>query len=110
MLYSRAWGAYFCYSIIDPRDFYLLTKKYYIMYTNTSTDEAYPKTLIIRNHEGGMIWQIYHVQAEHEAARLSANATRNGFQAITLEDYQPDEEETWSDWRETDGGKKIIDL
>lgn len=69
---------------------------------------GYPKTLVIRNHEGGMIWQIYHVQAEHEAAQLSRNATRHGFRAITLEDYQPEMEETWPDWRETEGGLEII--
>lgn len=71
------------------------------MYTNISTKEDYPKTLIIRNHKGGMIWQLYHVQKESEAIKLAANATRNAFEAITLEDYQPNLEETWTDWRET---------
>jgi hypothetical protein len=71
------------------------------MYTDISTNEIYPKTLVIRNHEGGMIWQIYHVEKESEATKLSNNATMNGFEAITLEDYQPENEETWSDWRET---------
>ena len=78
------------------------------MYTDVTTTAIYPKTLIIRNHEGGMIWQIYHVQAKHEVVRLSKNATKNGFQAITLEDYQPTRKETWPDWRETPGRKKII--
>ena len=78
------------------------------MYTEKSTNENYPKTLVIRNHTGGMIWQIYHIQAIHEAERISKNATGNGFQAITLEDYQPELKETWPDWRETDGGKEII--
>ena len=77
------------------------------MYTNKSTNNEYPKTLIIRNHEGGMIWQVYHVQAEKEASKISINATWNGFYAITLEDYQPEKEQTWPDWRETEGGKKI---
>lgn len=71
------------------------------MYTDISTDTSYPKTLVIRNHLGGLIWQIYHVQKESEAIKLADNATKNGFEAITLENYQPDEEETWSDWRET---------
>lgn len=70
------------------------------MYTDISTDDKYPKTLIIRNQAGGMIWQIYHVEKQIEAERLAANATANGFQNITLEDYQPDEEQTWPDWRE----------
>ena len=71
------------------------------MYTDISTDGTFPKTLVIRNHEGGLIWQIYHVQKESEAEKLSNNATMNGFEAITLENYQPDYEETWPDWRQT---------
>lgn len=78
------------------------------MYKDISSNEKYPKTLIIRNHSDGLIWQVYHVQAKHEADRLAENATNNGFMAITLEDYQPDMEETWDNWRETEGGKKII--
>lgn len=77
------------------------------MYTDISVGN-YPKTLVIRNHEGGMIWQIYHVQAQREAERLSLNATNNGFYAITLENYHSEWEETWPDWRETPGGQKII--
>jgi len=71
------------------------------MYTNNSTDDIYPKTLVIRNTKGGMIWQVYHVKKQSEADKLSANATLNGFGAITLENYQPDTKETWPDWRET---------
>ena len=81
---------------------------HFIMYTDISTREIYPKTLVIRNEYGGMIWQIYHVQAKHEADRISTNATENGFEAITLEDYQSNLKETWPDWRETPGGQKII--
>lgn len=79
------------------------------MFKNLSNDSNYPKTLVIRNHEGGMIWQIYHVQKVREAELLSNTATKNGFMEITLEDYQPEHEETWPDWRETDNGKKIIE-
>lgn len=71
------------------------------MYTNLTNNENYPKTLMIRNHEGGMIWQIYHVQKQSEADKLVANAWKNGFYGSTLEEYQPDYEETWADWRET---------
>jgi len=78
------------------------------MYKNVSSNQDYPKTLIIRNHEGGVIWQIYHVQALHEAKILANNATNNGFQAITLEDYQQNLEETWPDWRQSEGGMKIV--
>ena len=70
------------------------------MYTDISTNEEYPKTLIIRNHQGGMIWQVYHVEAEYEAENLASTATSNGFQAITLEDHQPEHEQTWEDWRD----------
>jgi hypothetical protein len=71
------------------------------MFSNVSNNENFPKTLIIRNHLGGAIWQVYHVQKLSEVEKLSFNATMNGFEAITLEDYQEDMEETWSDWRET---------
>lgn len=70
------------------------------MYTDKSSNDNYPKTVIIRNHLGGMIWQVYHVQALYEAEKLATNATANGFQAITLEDYQPDMEQTAPNWRE----------
>lgn len=70
-------------------------------YIDLTKDQNYPKTLKIRNHEGGAIWQLYHVQKESEAVKLSHNATSNGFEAISLEDYQPEYVETWPDWRET---------
>lgn len=78
------------------------------MYTDLSKGN-FPKTLLIRNEEGGLVWQVYHVQAEHEAERLAANATRNMFEDVTLVDYEPHSEETWPEWRETEGGKKIIE-
>lgn len=70
------------------------------MFTDISTKNEFPKTLVIRNSKGGMIWQIYHVQKESEADKLSFNATNNGFESITLEDYQPQHEETFPNWRE----------
>ena len=71
------------------------------MYTELTTNDDYPKTLIIRNHENGMIWQIYHVKTQKEAGILSYNATMNGFEAITLEDYKPDLDQTWPNWRDS---------
>lgn len=68
------------------------------MYTDISTT-SYPKTLIIRNTLGGMIWQIYHVHNEEEVKILAANAYSKGFQAITLED-KTDDIETFLGWRE----------
>ena len=80
------------------------------MYTNLSESNKYPKTLMIRNHNGGMIWQVYHVNTQSEADKLANNAYGNGFYGSTLEDYQPDYEETWPDWRNTEGGKLISEL
>jgi hypothetical protein len=71
------------------------------MYTDLTTNNNYPKTLMIRNEKGGLIWQIYHVQKESEAVKLATNANRNGFYGTTLENHQPEQEETWPDWRET---------
>lgn len=75
---------------------------------NSSSDQ-WPKTLLIRNHEGGLVWQVYHVQKMSEALALAKNASANGFFYITLEDHQIETEETWPDWRDTDGGKKICE-
>jgi hypothetical protein len=70
------------------------------VYTNNSTGDAFPKTILIRNHEGGMIWQVYHVHSINEADNLTRNATLNGFFAISLENHLPEEKETWPDWRD----------
>jgi hypothetical protein len=74
---------------------------------NTTTSD-YPKTLLIRNTVGGMIWQIYHVNNIHEADRLADNATKNGFYGISLEEHMPDSEETFPDWRIV--GKELVEL
>jgi len=42
-------------------------------YTDISKTQNYPKTLMIRNHKGGCIWQVYHVQKQSEADKLSRN-------------------------------------
>jgi hypothetical protein len=77
-------------------------------YTNVSTNDKYPKTLVIRNTKEGMIWQIYNVEKEIEAIKLSANAFKNGFLGITLEDFDVEAKETFPNWRESKGGKEII--
>ena len=77
-------------------------------YINKTTNDDYPKSLLIRNTPGGLIWQVYTVQKESEAINLSANATSNGFYGITLEDFDACYAETFPGWRETDGGKNII--
>jgi len=78
-------------------------------YTDFTTNTNYPKTLIIRNHQGGMIWQIYHVNNYNEAEILSNNATKNGFYAISLEDKR-DDKETFPDWRDncSEDLKKVL--
>ena len=70
------------------------------MFTDISTKNEFPKTLVIRNSRDGMLWQIYHVQQESGADKLSFNATINGFESITVEDYQPQYEEIFPNWRE----------
>ncbi len=79
------------------------------MYTNLTTTPTFPKTLVIRNESGGMIWQIYHVNNEQEVEILSSNATHNGFFGITLEDYDETAEETWPEWRDTPQWEKQLE-
>ena len=69
------------------------------MHTDVSTNDNFPKTLVIRNTPDGMIWQIYHVKNQNEADKLAQKATSNAFMGITLEDHQPEHEETWPGWR-----------
>ena len=76
-----------------------------------TNNDNYPKTLLIRNHEGGMIWQVYHVQQRKEAVLLAEGAKRNYFEAVTLIDYNDEYKENWPDWREkcTSKLKEIVD-
>jgi hypothetical protein len=69
------------------------------MYKDLSNSNEFPKTLLIRNSVGGMIWQVYHVNNLHEVEVLSKNATNNGFESVTLVDYDISYEETFPDWR-----------
>ena len=46
---------------------------------NNSKDDKFPKTLEIRNTEGGMIWQTYHINNIKEAEILAKNSFNNGF-------------------------------
>ena len=79
-----------------------------VKYTDISTKD-YPKTLIIKNTPDGMVWQVYNVEKEIEAIKLSANAFNNGFLGITLEDFDKEVKETYPDWRDTKGGKEICE-
>jgi hypothetical protein len=78
------------------------------MYNDLSTSKYYPKTLYIHNTKGGAVWQIYHVQAQHEAEQISKNATSNGFQHIEMVDYDKEVRETFDNWRDSEGGQNII--
>lgn len=69
------------------------------MFTEITKDNNYPKTLVIRNHEGGAIWQVYHMDNKYQVDDIVQGATKNGFDAITLEDYQEEYEETFPHWR-----------
>ena len=71
------------------------------MYIDISTNKNYPKTLVIRNEDNGLIWQVYNIKAEEEAFKLSKNAAVNGFNSITLENYNKDLKETFPNWRES---------
>jgi hypothetical protein len=69
------------------------------MFEDISKGDTYPKTLVIRNSVNGYIWQIYHVDNIYQAFYLSKGAKANAFEGRTLEDYQPNEEETFPNWR-----------
>ena len=69
------------------------------MYKNISTGKNYPKTLVVRNRPDGMIWQVYHVNSERSAEIIAEGAVKNAFEGVTLEDYQPNMEETSPDWQ-----------
>lgn len=73
----------------------------------SSKGSQFPKTVLIRNEQGGMIWQIYHVDNLKQAEILADNATMNGFECVTLND-KTDHEESFPDWKGTKGGKKLI--
>ena len=68
-------------------------------FSDETTDDKYPKTLLIHNTVGGMVWKVYHVKNRNEARFLSLNAKRNGFFWRRLVELE-DEQETFSDWRE----------
>lgn len=66
---------------------------------NISTNNNYPKTVVVRNSKNGMIWQIYHVKSERAAEIIAKQANENAFDGVTLEDYQPNMEETFPNWQ-----------
>ena len=57
------------------------------MYKDNTTNNNFPKTLLIRNTIGGLVWQVYHVINYSEAKLLSNNAKNNGFLYRQLVDY-----------------------
>lgn len=74
----------------------------------SNKDSQFPKTVFIRNTTDGLVWQVYHVDNLKQAEILAVNATKNGFECVTLIDKTNDEE-TFPDWRESKGGKKLIE-
>lgn len=76
------------------------TKEIIEGFDDESTNDVYPKTLLIHNTKGGMVWQVYHVETESEATNLSKGAAKNYFLHRRLVDHT-DDEETFPDWRLT---------
>lgn len=74
-----------------------------LYFLDLSSNDQFPKTLLIYNTEGGMVWQVYHVETESEANNLSKRADRNGFMHRELVDKTEDDE-TFPDWRLTQKG------
>jgi len=77
--------------------YYLIKIK--VMFESISTGNSYPKTLVIRNTVGGGIWQVYHVDNAYQALYISKGAMTKGYEGRTLEDYQPDLDDTFPNWR-----------
>ena len=67
-------------------------------FEDNSTDNVYPKTLLIHNTKGGAVWQVYHIDNKYQALPIVKNAKDNGFMYITLEHYD-NQEETFPHWR-----------
>ena len=68
-------------------------------YQDISTNEQFPKTMTMQAQPNGAYWQIYHVRDNSEVKMLKEGATRNGYEVITLKDYNGQLEETFSNWR-----------
>ncbi len=68
-------------------------------FNNISTDSLWPKTLVIRNSKGGLIWQVYHVNNDAQAIYITEGAHDNGFESVTLQDYDGEMVETFPNWR-----------
>lgn len=64
-----------------------------------STTDTFPKTVMVRNTVGGMIWQVYHVNHVRSAEIIAEYASKASFESVTLEDFQPNMEETFPNWR-----------
>jgi hypothetical protein len=68
-------------------------------FENISINNNWPKTLVIRNSKGGLIWQVYHVNNDAQAIHITEGAHDNGFESVTLQDYDEDMVETFPNWR-----------
>ncbi len=68
-------------------------------YQDISTNEQFPKTMTMQAQPNGAYWQIYHVRDNSEVKMLKEGATRNGYEVITLRNYNGQLEETFSNWR-----------
>ena len=71
----------------------------FITHTDKTTSKEFPKTIIIRNTFDGMVWQVYHVKNNYDKSVIILNAFNNEFKGISVEDYQPELEETFTNWQ-----------
>lgn len=67
--------------------------------TSDSSDNDYPKTLLIHNDRHGIIWQVYHINDIIEQEIIMEGAKRNAFMYIRAINYDSEYEETFKDWR-----------
>lgn len=78
--------------------------KLYRKQIDESTNDSWPKTLLIQNTLDGLVWQVYHVNNELEVSILSENAWNNDFEVQKLIDFDDFHyKETWPGWRDTEG-------
>ena len=85
-------------STFKIKEFKNLTHIDRVSYDGAKSYNKFPQTIIIRNQPDGMIWQVYHVYNHYDKSSIILNAYENRFEGISLEDYQPELEETFEGW------------
>lgn len=70
------------------------------MYKDKTTNVHYPKTIKVRTEPDGWVWKVFHPKNKQETEEIMARHTSRDYNGITLEDYDPNVEESNPDWRE----------